>query len=187
MTHNDEFENLFDLTGLFPSERPALPTLPAEASRGPDPARPVITAPAAATRLRNHLGAIFPLCDERCTFPAPGRPFKIDDCSGSDRWKWIVSADVLDTEPPTLVIHFQSVPCDDQLLEALRDLGVTPQIADGHARFELSLQTKYAPKLRKLIPAIRRVVKSFPTRRWLTGRVGDSLKQLADHLAEFRA
>lgn len=186
MTRDDDSENLFDLLELFPAARPASPGAPTGSAKAPRPVPPVVTTATAAVKLRNHLQAIFDLQDERYKAPGPKRTFKIDDCRGSDRWKWSVSADVLDTEPPTLVLHFRDIPCDDQLLEVLRGMGVSPQSALEHTSFEITLRARYAPTIRRLIPAVRRVVRSHPARRWLTRRVGDSLKSLADHLAEFR-
>ncbi|MBA4066669.1 MAG: hypothetical protein C0501_23780 [Isosphaera sp.] len=186
MTRDDDFNNLFDLVELFPTgTQPAPEKPPTGPSGGPTPDRAVTSVLSAAERLRNHLHLVFSLCDERCKFPAPGRPFRVDDRNGSDKWKWLITVDVRDTTPPTLLLHLQSVPCDEQLRQMLLSLGVKPQVALEHATFEIQVRAPYAPTVRKLIPAVRLVARSTPARRWLTRRVCASLKRLADHLAEF--
>jgi hypothetical protein len=143
---------------------------------------------ALADAIRHHLYKIFPLrsgdpenLNQLCEF-------KIDDHNlnpNKDRWTWVISVKVLDTGP-TLVIHFSSIPYDEQLGTYLKDLDIPMEVVDDHATFDLKLQSKFAPTIRKLIPVIRRVAKTFRVRQWLTKRTGDSLESLAVHLAEFR-
>jgi len=179
--NHDDLESLFDLSELFPVAAAGI-------SQTPLPSGPVLTR---AERLCNYLHEVFPLRDERCKFAAAGRPFKIDDRNPSDRWEWAVSVEVLpellDEKRISLVLCFDSIPSDEHLTKHLRDFGITYRLATEHATFEIPMQVRSAPKIRKLIPVIRRVAKERPKWQWLCKRVGDSLKRLADHLAEFQA
>ncbi len=143
---------------------------------------------AVADALRHHLNKIFPLRSGDPENLNQLSEFKIDDHNLhplKDKWVWVISVKVLDTVPPTLVIHFSSIPYDEQLGTFLKDLDIPTEIVNDHAMFDLRLQSKFAPTIRKLIPVIRRVAKTFRVRQWLTKRTGDSLERLAAHLADF--
>jgi len=141
-----------------------------------------------ADAIRHHLNKIFPLRSGDPENLNQLSEFKIDDHNlhpTKDRWVWVISAEVLDTGP-TLVIHFSSIPYDEQVGMFLKDLDIPIEVDDDHATFDIKLQSKFAPTIRKLIPVIRRVAKTFRVRQWLTKRTGDSLERLASHLADFR-
>lgn len=193
----DDDGNLFDLTGTTVPEEELTPEPPARrtASRkasprvGSSPTPPPTPQPPPATgdALRRHLHKGFPL-QGGSGLPNQTSAFKIDDHNlrlARDRWVWLITARVLDTDPPTLVIRFGSIPYDEQLGTFLQDRGICVTVDDRHATFDLKMQSKFAPTIRKLIPAVRRVATGFRERQWLTKRVGDSLDQLAAHLSGF--
>jgi hypothetical protein len=141
-----------------------------------------------AHAIRHHLYKIFPLRSGSPENLNQLNEFKIDDHNlqaTKDRWVWVISVKVLDTGP-TLIIHFSSIPYDEQLGAYLRDLDIPIEVVDDHATFDFKLQSKFAPTIRKLIPVIRRVAKTLRVRQWLTKRTGDSLERLAAHLADFK-